>query len=220
MSTKTQSKNRTNRSQTITNSRVRSSGSKSQSQKSGSGKQQKTLEDLLEDGLKDIYSAETQLIEALPEMAKAAYSEDLQDAINNHLNETKRQAERLEKIFSRLGIEKSDTKKCEAMEGLIEEGKTIIEEYEESPVRDSAIIIAAQKVEHYEIAAYGSLCELCDVLGLNQIGSILGRTLDEEKNTDETLTEIAQDVNDEALEMSETEGQGQENEFEGVSSNR
>jgi ferritin-like metal-binding protein YciE len=216
MATKSQTKNRTGRSQSRTNSRVNPGGSKLQSQKTSTGNQQKTLEDLLEDGLKDIYSAEIQLIEALPEMAKAAYSEDLQDAINNHLNETKRQAERLEKIFTRLGIEKSDAKICEVMKGLIEESQKIIEEYEEGPVRDSALIIGAQKVEHYEIASYGSLCELCDVLGLNQIGSILGRTLDEEKNTDETLSEIAQDVNDDALEIYENEGQGQQNEFESV----
>jgi len=210
MTTRTQNKNRGGRVQTSSSSRVRSNGSKSQTQKSSSGKKQKTLENLLEDGLKDIYSAETQLIEALPEMAKAAYSEDLQDAFTNHLNETKRQAERIEKIFSRLGIEKSDTKKCEAMEGLIEEGQNILEEYEEGSVRDSALIIAAQKVEHYEIAAYGSLCELCDVLGYNQIGSTLGRSLDEEKNTDDILNDIAQDVNDDAYEMSEQDKEGQE----------
>ena len=210
MTTRTQNKNRGGRVQTSSSSRVRSNGPKSQTQKSSSGKKQKTLENLLEDGLKDIYSAETQLIEALPEMAKAAYSEDLQDAFTNHLNETKRQAERIEKIFSRLGIEKSDTKKCEAMEGLIEEGQKILEEYEEGSVRDSALIIAAQKVEHYEIAAYGSLCELCDVLGYNQIGSTLGRSLDEEKNTDDILNDIAQDVNDDAYEMSEQDKEGQE----------
>ena len=198
---------KTGRGQNSTNSRVRSNGSQAQSQKSSTGKKQKSLEDLLEENLKDVYSAETQLVKALPEMAKAAYSEDLQDAFENHLNETKRQVERLEKIFSRLDIQKSDVEKCAAMEGLIEEGQKVIEEFEEGPVRDSALIIAAQKVEHYEIASYGSLCELCDVLGYYQIGSVLGRTLDEEKNTDETLTDIAQDVNDEAFEMSERQGQ-------------
>jgi ferritin-like metal-binding protein YciE len=96
------------------------------------------------------------------------------------------------------------------MEGLIEEGQKIIEEFEEGSVRDSALIIAAQKIEHYEVAAYGSLCELCDVLGYNQIGSTLGRSLDEEKNADDILTDIAQDVNDDAYEMSEQDKEGQE----------
>ncbi len=216
MANKTQTKNNSGRVQTNTNSRVISGGTKSQNQKSN-GAKQKTLEDLLEDGLKDIYSAETQLIEALPEMAKAADSEDLQDAFTKHLNETKRHAERLEKIFSRLGIQKNIAKKCEAMEGLIEEGKTIMREFEEGSVRDSALIIAAQKVEHYEIASYGSLCELCDVLGFNQIGSSLARTLEEEKNTDEHLSEIARDVNDDAYEMSNNEDENEKNEFGGSS---
>jgi len=172
------------------------------SSKKGSDKKEKTLECLLKDGLKDMYSAETQLIEALPEMAKAADSEDLQDAFNMHLQETKRHAERLEKIFSKLGIDKSDAKKCAAMEGILKEGKKIIEEYEEGAVRDSALIIAAQKVEHYEIASYGSLCELCDVLGYQKIYDILDRTLEEEENTDEHLTDIATHINDEAYETS------------------
>ena len=100
------------------------------------------------------------------------------------------------------------------MEGLLKEADELVENKAKSPTLDAAIISAAQKVEHYEIASYGSLCELCNVLGLNQIGSILGRTLDEEKNTDETLNEIAQDVNDDALEMYENEGHGQQSEFE------
>lgn len=177
--------------------------------KSGSptsaGKQPKTLHDLLEEALKDIYSAEMQLTEALPLMAKACESEELQDAFTTHLQQTKRHAERLEKVFSRLGIDKSEVETCKAMEGLIEEGKKIIEEFEESAVRDAALIIAAQKVEHYEIASYGSICELCDVLGHRKTGELLGRTLAEEEETDELLTDIAQDINDEAFEMSEEE---------------
>lgn len=168
--------------------------------KSGTGKKQKTLDELFEDGLKDIYSAETQLVEALPEMVKAAYSEDLQDAISKHLQETKRHVERLEKIFSRMNISKSGVEKCKAMEGLIAENKKIIEEYEESAVRDSALIIGAQKVEHYEIASYGSLCELADVLGYNNIHDLLGRTLDEEEYTDNDLSDLATYINDEAYE--------------------
>src|ERR1700749_2075093 len=108
------------------------------SSKKGSEKKEQTLECLLKKGLKAIYSAETQLIEALPEMAKAADSEDLQDAINSHLQETKRHAERLEKIFSKLDIDKNDIKKCSVMESLIKEGKKTAEDFEEGAVRDAA----------------------------------------------------------------------------------
>ncbi len=167
-----------------------------------SKKSNKTLEDLFEEGLKDIYSAENQLIEALPEMAKAAYNEDLQDAFESHLQQTRRQTERLEKIFDRLGIDKKEEKVCEAMKGLVKETEEILEEFDRSPVRDSALIIAAQKVEHYEIASYGSLCELADVLGHAKIAEMLDRSLQEEEETDHKLTGIAQDVNDEACEVS------------------
>jgi len=159
------------------------------------------LEDLFEENLKDIYSAEKQLVEALPKVAKAAYSEDLQNAIENHLNETKRHVERLEKIFSRLSIDKTDEEECMAMKGLIEECNRAIEDFEESPVRDSALIINSQKIEHYEIAAYGSLVELADVLGLSGPMSLLERTLEEEGNADKDLTDIAKDINDEAFEL-------------------
>ena len=170
-----------------------------------------SLEDLLKEEIKDMYSAETQLVEALPKIAKACYSEDLQDAINEHLQQTKRQVERLEKAFNRLGIDKSEVETCAAMEGLIEEGNKIIEEFEESPVRDSALIIGSQKIEHYEIASYGSICELCDVLGYHQLCDLMGRSLDEEERTDDDLTEIAQHINDEAYLMSEHDEQDEEN---------
>jgi ferritin-like metal-binding protein YciE len=172
---------------------------------SSRGKENKTLEDLLKTGLKDIYSAEQQMVKALPEMAKAAYSEDLHNEFNKHFQESKRHIERLEKVFSKLGINKNEVEKCEAMEGMVAEGKRVLEDFAEGHVRDSALIIQAQKVEHYEIASYGSLCELCDVLGYSQLTDLLGRTLDEEEKTDRTLTEIAQDVNDDALEISEKE---------------
>lgn len=162
----------------------------------------KTLEDLLETGLREIYSAETQLVSALPEMATACYNEDLQDAIMKHHAQTRRHIERLEKVFKRLGIPKGTEGSCPAMEGLIEECRRIISEFDESPVRDSALIIGAQKIEHYEIACYGSLCELCDVLGYWNVCDVLGRTLDEEEKTDLELTEIAMHVNDDAYEMS------------------
>jgi ferritin-like metal-binding protein YciE len=166
------------------------------------GKKKKTLEDLFEDNLKDIFSAEKQLLSALPEMGDAAESEELQDLFQDHLEESKRHVTRLEKIFSRLGIDKSSVEKCAAMEGLIKECRKTIAEFEENAARDSALIIGAQKIEHYEIAAYGSLCELADVLGLGKIKEILGLTLDEEEEADDLLSQIAEDVNDEAFEMS------------------
>lgn len=181
--------------------------------KSASGKKQKTLEQLFEDGLKDIYSAETQLVEALPEMVKAAYSEDLQDAFSKHLRETKRHVERLDKIFSRMSISKSGIEKCKAMEGLIAENKKLIEEYDESAVRDSGLIIGAQKVEHYEIASYGSLCELADVLGYNNIHDLLGRTLDEEEYTDNDLSDLATYINDEAYETARSSSDSNEERY-------
>jgi len=168
-------------------------------QSTKSTSKQKTLKDLFQDGLKDIYSAEKQLIEALPKVAKAAYSEDLQDAVEHHLEQTKKHVERLEKIMSYLKIEQG-SKECEAMKGLIKEADEVIKNFPEGPVRDSALIIGAQKVEHYEIASYGSLCELADVLGMSKIHDTLGRTLEEEEQTDHDLTDLAQDINDEAME--------------------
>lgn len=199
----TSRKNRSSASSSAaSSSSSRKSDTDSTSSARGGQKAQKTLEDLFEDGLKDIYSAEKQLIEALPKMAKAADSEELEEAFEFHLQQTKKQAERIEKIFERLGIESDDSKECEAMKGLIEEAEEIISEFEAGPVRDSALIIAAQKVEHYEIAAYGSLCELADVLGMNKECDILDRTLQEEGDTDHNLTELAMYINDYALEMS------------------
>lgn len=185
------------------NQSSKSSNKKPNSSTQGDKKKTHTLEDLLKEEIKDIYSAETQLVEALPKIAKACFSEDLQDAVTEHLQETKRQVERLEKAFSRLGIDKSEVETCAAMKGLIEEGNKIIEEFDESPVRDSALIIGSQKIEHYEIASYGSICELCDVLGYHQLGDLLGRSLNEEERTDKDLTELAQQINDEAYTLSE-----------------
>jgi ferritin-like metal-binding protein YciE len=202
--TKTTEKKAQQNGQSKTQSNNKSNGTAGSQEKKGAAKtngksQVTTLDNLLEDGLKDIYSAEMQLLEALPEMAEAAYNEDLQDAFHHHYEQTKRHVERLDKVFARLNVEPGE-ENCEAMEGLIQEGKEIIEKYEEGPVRDSALIIAAQKVEHYEIASYGSLCELCDVLGYHRLGELLGRTLDEEESTDNELTHIAISVNDEACE--------------------
>lgn len=176
------------------------SGISSKTKKSG----KESLKKIFEEQLQDTYSAEQQLIKALPEMAKAADNDDLQDAFEMHLKETEKQAKRLEKIFDRLRIEK-EGKTCKAMEGLIKEAQEIIKEHGAGSSRDAALIIAAQKVEHYEIASYGSLVELADVLGLDNIADALERTLDEERNTDELLSDIAQDINDEAYQEQESE---------------
>jgi ferritin-like metal-binding protein YciE len=165
----------------------------------------KSLSELFEKELKTAYSAETQLVEALPEIAKAADNEELEQAVNRHLEETRKHVSRIEKVFERLEISKNEIEKCMVMEGLIESGKKIIQEIDRSPVRDSALIIGAQKIEHHEIAVYGSLCELADVLGEDRIRDLLGRTLEEEEEADKLLTEIARDVNDEARELSEQE---------------
>ncbi|HXB41439.1 MAG TPA: DUF892 family protein [Bacteroidia bacterium] len=170
--------------------------------KSKSGK---TLEAIFEKNLKSIYSAEKQLADALPEMARAADNEDLQDAFTDHLQETKRHAERLEKIFERLGIDKKDEKTCKVMQAIIEEGSKIIAEHEKGPVRDSALIITAQKVEHYEIAAYEALCELAEALRYPKIAEILERTLMEEEDADKDFCCMIQDINDEAYELHDTE---------------
>lgn len=171
---------------------------RSKSEKGKSGKE--SLKKIFEELLQDTYSAEKQLIKALPELAKAADNEELEEAFKTHLRETEKQTQRLEKIFDRLRVEK-EGKTCKAMEGLIKESQEIIKEHHSGSSRDAALIIAAQKVEHYEIASYGSLVELADVLGLDSIADVLERTLEEEKNTDELLSDIAQDVNDEACEQ-------------------
>lgn len=174
---------------------------------------QKTLKDLFEDGLKDMLSAEKQLVEALPKVAEAAYSEDLQHAVEHHLEQTQKQVQRLEKIMAYLKVEAGD-KECEAMKGLIKEADEIIQNFQEGPVRDSALIIGAQKVEHYEIASYGSLCELADVLGMHKIHDTLGLSLDEEEQTDTDLSDLAKDVNDEAFEIQENSSEQDEEEEE------
>lgn len=176
-------------------------GSGAENGKKGSQETQQTLQGLLLKGLQDIYSAEQQLVEALPEFAKAADNEELEEALTTHLEQTRKHVSRLEKAFERMGVSKTGGEKCVAMEGLIEEGRKVVREFERSPVRDSALIIGAQKIEHYEIAVYGSICELADVLGEDRLRELLGRTLDEEEETDELLTQIAYDVNDEAYEL-------------------
>lgn len=149
------------------------------------------LRELFLDSLKDIYWAEKALTKALPKMAKNATSEDLITAINNHLAETQEHVSRLEQVFESMG-KKATGKKCDAMDGLIKEGEGIVAETEIGVVRDAGIIAASQKIEHYEIATYGTLRVFADTLGETKASEILSKTLDEEKNADKMLTEIAE----------------------------
>jgi ferritin-like metal-binding protein YciE len=150
----------------------------------------KELKDLFEDSLKDIYWAEKALVKALPTMMKNATDEKLKTAIENHLAETQTHVERLEECFKALG-KKAQAKKCDAMQGLLDEGKSIIEETEPGTVRDAGIIAAAQKVEHYEIATYGTLAAFAKVLNEEDCLQHLLETLNEEKKCDELLTKVA-----------------------------
>lgn len=150
------------------------------------------LEKFFHDQLKDIYWAEKHLTKALPKMKKAATTEELKDAIEEHLGQTEEHVSRLEEVFELMG-KKPQAKKCDAMDGLTKEGESVIEETEKgSMTRDAGIIMASQKVEHYEIATYGTLVQLAKVMGNEQIAGILETTLDEEKQTDENLTELAE----------------------------
>ena len=154
------------------------------------------------DELKDIYWAEKHLTKALPKMAKAATSEQLKSAFETHLAQTETHVERLEQVFEALG-EKAEAKKCEAMDGLVKEGNSIVEDTDKGTmVRDAGLIFAAQKVEHYEIATYGSLKAVANILKLKKsVINLLDKTLSEEKQTDENLTAIAESyVNQSAAE--------------------
>ncbi|HWN87485.1 MAG TPA: ferritin-like domain-containing protein [Chitinophagaceae bacterium] len=167
------------------------------------------LEKFFEDSLKDIYWAEKQLTKALPKMQKAATTDELKNAIEEHTKQTEEHVSRLEQVFELLG-KKAQAKKCEAMEGLVKEGESIVEETEDgSMTRDVGIIMAAQKVEHYEIATYGGLVQLATTMGKDDVAELLNQTLEEEKETDQLLTEIAENnINWEA----EMEGEGEEKE--------
>jgi ferritin-like metal-binding protein YciE len=140
--------------------------------------------------LKDIYSAENQLVQALPKMEAGATNPELKKSIHNHLQETRNQAERIEKIFATLDF-RPGGHRCKAMEGLIEEGSEILKEAGEPDARDAAIICAAQKVEHYEIATYGTLRAYAKLLGMNVAYDLLTESLEEERATDISLTELA-----------------------------
>ena len=163
------------------------------------------LRELFIDSLKDIYWAEKALTKALPKMAKNATTEALVAAINDHLTVTEEQVSRLEQVFASVG-EKAVAKKCDAMEGLIKEGESIVEETQPGPVRDAGIIAASQKIEHYEIATYGTLVAFAKTLGEDEAVNLLEQTLAEEKEADVTLTEAAYNtINFDAAEEDENE---------------
>ena len=176
---------------------------KSESKNSG-------LKEFFEDELKDIYWAEKHLTKVLPKMQKAATAQQLKDALGDHLQTTLTHVERLEQIFEMLG-KKAQAKKCDAMAGITEEGQGIIDETEKgTATRDVGIILAGQKVEHYEIATYGGLAQLAKTLGLNDVADILTTTLGEEKEADELLTEIAENnINYESMEEDEDGEEGE-----------
>jgi ferritin-like metal-binding protein YciE len=155
------------------------------------------LRKLYTDELKDLYNAENQLVKALPKMAKAANSEELRSGFEEHLEQTKGHVQRLEQIFEMLG-ESPKGKKCKGMEGLIEEGSEMIEEDFEGSVKDAGLIGAAQRVEHYEIAGYGTVKALAETLGESEHVSLIDQTLQEEKETDEKLSALASQINSQA----------------------
>jgi ferritin-like metal-binding protein YciE len=160
-----------------------------------------TLEDLYVHELKDIYNAEKQLTKALPKLAKAASSQQLKTAFEEHLEETQNQISRLDQIFERLGQRSTSTDKCDAMEGLIKEGDKFIKEEAAPAVHDAGLIVGAQKVEHYEIAAYGSLCTFAEILNFEDDLNLLKENLSEEEAADEKLSQLAESGINEAAEV-------------------
>jgi ferritin-like metal-binding protein YciE len=156
------------------------------------------LKELYIDELKDLYDAENRLVKALPKLAKAATSEKLRSGLEEHLEQTRGHVDRLEEVFASLG-EKPTGKKCAGMMGLVKEGEEIMEEDFAGEVMDAALISAAQRVEHYEIAAYGCVRAWADLLGENDASALLDKTLEEEKGADQKLTQLAEEINVEAL---------------------
>lgn len=155
---------------------------------------QRTLEDLFVAELKDLYSAENQLLKAIPKMAKAAKSKSLQNGFTKHLKQTEGHVSRLEKVFEELGASPRGTK-CKAMEGLIKEGQEVIDEDATPEVKDAALIAAAQRVEHYEMAGYGCVRTYAKLLGHKKAATLLQQTLNEEGDTDKALTKLAEGIN-------------------------
>lgn len=206
----TKSKSRSTASRSgSTNTRSKSTSRAASSSKSSAQQgNNEMLEKFFYESLKDIYWAEKHLTKALPKMSKAATSEELKNAFIEHREQTEEHIARLEQVFEILG-KKAQAKKCEAMEGLTKEAEEVLEDTEDgTSTRDVALIIAAQKVEHYEIAAYGGLAQLAKTMGQDEIHDILGQTLQEEKETDENLTSIAEnDINLQAEQEGEEDGE-------------
>jgi ferritin-like metal-binding protein YciE len=170
--------------------------------------QENQLKELYVEELKDLYSAENQLVKAIPKMAKAATSEDLRAGFEEHLEQTKEHVARLERIFKALG-ESPKGKTCKGMQGLISEGSEMIEEDPEPEMLDAGLISAAQRVEHYEMAGYGCVATYAELLGENEAAQLLRTTLEEERETDEKLTELSKEINVEAAEAGAEGGKKQ-----------
>jgi len=156
-------------------------------------KKEKTLSDLFEDGLKDIYYAEKKILAALPKMAKASETQEVTEAFEKHKAETEKQVQRLEQVFEMIDQD-AKGKKCPAIDGIIDEGKEIMDEFKGNPALDAGLVAAAQAVEHYEIARYGTLAAWAEKLGHDDAASLLRQTLEEEKKTDQTLTKLAEEA--------------------------
>ncbi len=171
----------------------------------------KTAQDFFVDELKDIYSAEKQAIRAYPKLAKAVSSPQLKEALQTHLEETKGQVERLDQVFEILE-KRASGKTCEAMKGLVEESSEALEEIEKGPILDAAIIACGQRMEHYEMAAYGTVLALAKAMGQDEIAQLLSQTLEEEKATDQKLTQVSESVNKEAIGDDEEEEDEEEEE--------
>ena len=169
----------------------------------------KTAHDFFVDELKDIYSAEKQAIRAYPKLAKAVSSPQLKEALQTHLEETKGQVERLDQVFEILE-KRASGKTCEAMKGLVEESSEALEEIEKGPILDAALIACGQRMEHYEMAAYGTVVALAKAMGQDDIAQLLSQTLEEEKATDQKLTQISESVNKEAIGGEEEEEEEEE----------
>lgn len=168
-----------------------------------------SLRELYVEQLKDLYDAEHQIIKALPKMIDAAQTEELRDALNEHLDVTKEQASRLERIFKTLG-DRGKSEKCKGMQGIIQEGSDLIGEIKDESLRDAAIIAAAQRVEHYEMAGYGTARSFAELLGEHEARELLQQTLNEEEEADQVLTNLAGDINSEAVrEDEEMEREGE-----------
>lgn len=171
----------------------------------------KDLNDLFLDGLRDVYHAEKQIMRTLPKMAKSTEMEELRAAFEQHLEETRGQIERLEQVFEMVN-KRASGKPCEAMQGLVEEGKEIMEEFEDSPALDAGLIATAQAIEHYEIARYGTLKAWAEQLGMDEAVELLEETLAEEKRTDELLTKLALEEANRRAEAGEEEDEDEDEE--------